>query len=180
MNKSLDHEKFIFTERLFMKPFHEMDFLNFFDLMSSDEIGRYLPMGRGMTKKECEKYFDKIKLDNEREAFGMFSIFKKEDGQYIGYCGIKKIPVIMELEIIYAIKKKYWGKGYCKEAAESVIKRGKELLGFQKILGVSKPENKKSIELLKRLEFSDLGMKEFFGIEFRYFEKIIVFEEETI
>lgn len=62
-------------------------------------------------------------LDNYKKCgFGLWAVVLKETGEFIGDCGITIQDIDGEMlpEIGYHIHKKYWRKGFAKEAARAV------------------------------------------------------------
>lgn len=171
MNKKVFEEGFVSTNRLFLRSLSRDDKNNFLSLVMQQEVGFWLPRGRALTESEGINVFDGMISYNERESFGIMSVFRKSDNSYIGYCGIRKVPSSNDLEIIYALKKEYRSEGYCTEACLKVMEMGRSILKFSKILGLAKQENFDSMNVLRRLGFEDMGYKKILGIECRYFEK---------
>ena len=74
------------------------------------------------------------------------------------------------VEVLYALSKDYWGKGYATEGAYASLKYGFNVLKLDKIIGLTKLENKASIKVLEKIGLSYQGNKRVFGMECRYFE----------
>ena len=108
------------TERLLLREYTMNDFDALYEIMSDEETMRHYP-----------KPFDKDKtrgwiawnLDNyEKYGFGLWAVTLKETGEFIGDCGITLQNIDGETlpEIGYHIHKKYWRRGFAKEAARAV------------------------------------------------------------
>src|SRR5271156_3546844 len=58
-----------------------------------------------------------------RDSFGKWALRRKEDGAYLGYCGVNPIwptlPLAPGLEIGWRMVRSAWGHGYASEAARA-------------------------------------------------------------
>lgn len=109
------------TERLILRPMVETDLEDFYDIFSSDEVGRFV---NKMSHEAVERYFEKKKV-SEPNPFS-FAVVLKESGKMIGTCGIKYNKDNNFGEISYVFNAKYWNNGYCTEACKQVMKYGFE------------------------------------------------------
>jgi len=107
------------TERLLLREYTVDDFDALYEIMSDPETMQHYP-----------KPFDKNRtmgwitwnLENYMKyGFGLWAVVLKETGEFIGDCGItiQNIDGEMLPEIGYHIHKKYWRRGYGKEAARA-------------------------------------------------------------
>ena len=108
------------TERLFLRDYSINDFDALYDIMSDTETMQHYP-----EPFDAEKTRNWIKwnLENyEKYGFGLWAVVLKETNEFIGDCGItlQNIDGEMLPEIGYHINKKYWRRGYAKEAARAV------------------------------------------------------------
>ena len=73
-------------------------------------------------RDESKRLFEFF-LDNyAKYGFGLWAVILKETGEFIGDCGItiQKIDGNFLPEIGYHINKKYWRRGFAREAAQAV------------------------------------------------------------
>ena len=108
------------TERLILREYTPEDFDALYEIMSDPETMRHYPapFDADRTRRWIE-----WNLENyEQYGFGLWAVVLKETGEFIGDCGItiqdidgEKLP-----EIGYHIHKKYWRRGFAKEAARAV------------------------------------------------------------
>ncbi|MCM3766970.1 GNAT family N-acetyltransferase [Neobacillus niacini] len=83
-----------------------------------------------------------------------WGIFYKE--QFVGTIGfhyLRKNEGDFIAEIGFDLSKKYWSKGFMTEAIREVISFGFTQMGLTMIDATVEPDNEKSINLMKRLEF---------------------------
>ncbi len=111
----------------------------------------------------------------EKHGFGLYLTELKEGNVPIGLCGLIKRDSLEDVDIGYAFLPAYWGKGYAYEAASAVLAHGKEVVGLQRIVAITTPDNASSANLLKKIGLQEKGMitlpndadeVKFFAIEF--------------
>jgi len=121
------------TKRLLLRSYRRADF---------DEAKRVLGDAETMCFYPCPFSDERIRAMIEkqidtfaRHGYGLFAVFDKQNGGFIGDCGItvQNIDGVQEMEIGYRIRKESWGKAYAAEAAEAVKQYGFETLKLDKL-----------------------------------------------
>ena len=108
------------TQRLILRKYTLDDFDALYEIMSDPEPMQHYP---APFDKEKTLNWIKWNLDNyEQYSFGLWAVVLKETGGFIGDCGItiQNIDGEMLPEIGYHINKRYWRRGFAKEAAQAV------------------------------------------------------------
>ena len=108
------------TERLLLRPYTFSDFDSLYEIMSDPETMQHYP---APFDEEKTRNWITWNLDNyEKYGFGLWAVILKETGEFIGDCGITLQNIDGEIlpEIGYHIHKKYWRRGFAKEAARAV------------------------------------------------------------
>ncbi len=108
------------TERLLLRPYTLSDFDSLYEIMSDPETMQHYP---APFDEEKTRNWITWNLDNyEKYGFGLWAVVLKETGEFIGDCGITLQNIDGEIlpEIGYHIHKKYWRRGFAKEAARAV------------------------------------------------------------
>ncbi len=108
------------TNRLFLREYKFDDYDALYEIVSDAETMQHYPAPfdeektRGWIKWNLENY--------EKYGFGLWAVVLKETGEFIGDCGITIQDIDGDLlpEIGYHIHKKYWCRGFAKEAARAV------------------------------------------------------------
>lgn len=107
------------TERLILREYTFGDFDALFEIVSDAETMQHYPAPFDAAKT---RNWIAWNLDNyEKYGFGLWAVVLKETGEFIGDCGItiQNIDGEMLPEIGYHINKKYWRRGFAKEAARA-------------------------------------------------------------
>lgn len=136
-------------------------------IYSDAEVMRYLPPGTVRPREDAEralKFF--IEYCNDH-LFGVWAVVEKTSGKMIGHAGLlhfRDYPD--EVEVLYALGKAWWGKGYAAEAARASVQHGFETAGLERIYAVAYPENKASQRVIEKIGMASQGLtSRYFGIE---------------
>ncbi len=108
------------TERLILREYTICDYDALFDIVSDEETMQHYPKP---FDEERTKGWIEWNLENYKKyGFGLFAMVLKENGEFIGDCGLtlQNIDGEMLPEIGYHVHKKYWRKGFSSEAAKAV------------------------------------------------------------
>ena len=108
------------TNRLFLREYKFDDYDALYEIFSDAETMQHYP---APFDEEKTQGWIKWNLENyEKYGFGLWAVVLKETGEFIGDCGITIQDIDGELlpEIGYHIHKKYWRRGFAKEAARAV------------------------------------------------------------
>ena len=87
----------------------------------------------------------------EQFGFGIYLAELKGSGRPIGICGFVTRDTLEHPDIGFALLPEFWGQGYAYESAAAVMAFGKDVLGLDRILAVTNPDNYSSIRVLEKL-----------------------------
>ena len=143
------------TERLVLRLFTPDDVQAMYDLNSDPEVTRYAEAAPVRDLQEAREKLQSGPLaDYAKYGYGRFAVEDRDTGEVIGFCGIKYIPEIGLPEIGYRLKRSYWGRGLCTEAARACVDFARDDLKIGKLVALIMPENIASIRVAEKL-----GMK---------------------
>jgi len=123
-----------------LRLLNEPSFIEFIgdrDVRSLDDARRYLREGP-MTSYRAHGH-------------GLLRVSLKMDDTPIGMCGLVKRDTLPDPDIGFALLPEHWEQGYVNEAAKAAMKHGKRVLGLSTILGVTSPDNVRSIAVHRKL-----------------------------
>ena len=129
------------TERLILRKITQNDFDSWYEILSDEETMRYYPAP--YDRAGVQRWMDWT-LDNySRYGFGLWAVIQKENGRFIGDCGItmQNIHGQMVPEIGYHIHKNYWRQGYASEAALKCMEYAFENYDFPVVYSYMKYDN---------------------------------------
>jgi [ribosomal protein S5]-alanine N-acetyltransferase len=86
-----------------------------------------------------------------QHGFGLFLVELRDCGVPIGICGLLKRDYLADVDVGFALRESFRGKGYAFEAASAVLHLGQQVLGLRRIVAITSPDNHASMSLLRRL-----------------------------
>ena len=104
------------------------------------------------TVKDAHQYILDNPISSYRQhGFGPYAVRLKSNKALIGMCGLHRRTFLPDVDIGFAFLPDYAGQGYGYESASALIAYGRDVLGFTRITGITKPTNENSIRLLEKL-----------------------------
>ncbi|MFJ9058073.1 GNAT family N-acetyltransferase [Streptomyces sp. NPDC102409] len=134
------------TERLVLRPWDDSDAAEFRALLS--ERGKETPtVGRTRTA------ITKLLTETETTGFALLPIQRRDEGDFIGYCGlIIGRSTVEEPEIAYELFRRVHGCGYATEAARAVLDAA-AATGRKRLWATVGTWNTPSLRVLEKLGF---------------------------
>ncbi len=140
------------TERLTLRKFSVDDAAFIRELLNDDSFLRNIGDKGVRSDEDAAVYIQNGPIASyERFGFGLYGVKLKETGELIGMSGLLKRDSLPDPDIGFAFLPRFWKKGYAFEAAEAVIKYGKDVLGLKRVLAITLPENTGSIRVLENI-----------------------------
>ena len=140
------------TSRLTLRYITIRDTKALIPILGDPEVMRYSIIGVH-NRPRIRQFIEQRLLSYLECGFGLYAVINKKDEELIGYCGffVQSIEHQKEVEIGYRLARKYWGQGYATEAAQAVLKYGRERYNFKRFVCLIDPENTRSINVAKKL-----------------------------
>ena len=142
---------FLETQRLLFRTHGRHDEEPFVAMHADPEVRRYV----GGTPWSPEKARDRFRTQfagKPRRTFGLWATVLKEDGRYIGHCGLTGARSAPSLA--YYIAPAYWGRGFATEAAIAFVETGFARLNLTRVLATVERGHLASERILQRLRFT--------------------------
>lgn len=141
------------TVRLFHRKLTTEDSHSFFRLNRSRKVMQYT--GEPLTKTLSDAREAILKYDDfDRVGYGRWGCFLKETDTLIGFCGLKYLYDLDEVDLGFRLLPEYWGEGYATEASIACVQFGFATLNLKEIIGLVLPENVASIRVLEKAGMS--------------------------
>jgi len=141
------------TERLELRAKTTADAAAFFALNSDPEVMRFTGEPPLESLEQAEQAITDYP-DFKTIGYGRWGCFTKEGGEMIGFCGLKYLPELDQVDLGYRFLPQYWGRGIATEACAACLRFGFDILELDHIVALVLPENKASIRVLEKI-----GMK---------------------
>jgi RimJ/RimL family protein N-acetyltransferase len=141
--------KVLETDRLMLRRFVLEDAAFVLELVNDPSWIQFIGDRRVATLDDARAYIENGPFEMYRRLdFGLWVVTRKEDGERMGMCGLIKRDLLKDVDIGYAFLPKFRGQGYAKESAAAVLAHGHRVLGLQRIVAITAPENHRSSKLL--------------------------------
>lgn len=141
------------TKRLCFRHLVPGDLEDLFALYRDPEIRRYFPEGTltyQETKDELEWF---LNGHPDHPKLGLWATILKENGQFIGRCGLLPWTLAQreEVEVAYLLAKAYWGQGLGTEAAQGIADYAVEHLHLSRLICLITPANEASVNVARNI-----------------------------
>lgn len=143
------HPPVLSTERLLLKPFGPEDTWDFYLLNEDEEVVRHTGDRPFRDRQEAAAFLGNYD-QYQRYGYGRWTVLRRSDGQYLGWCGLKYHPGQSETDLGFRLYRRYWGRGYATEAARACLTYGFEQLELPAIIGRVRQANGASIRVLEK------------------------------
>lgn len=141
------------TERLILRRFDMSDAEYFYELNKDPEVMKYTADRVFASVEESAELIRNYK-EYDKTGFGRWTVVLKETKEVLGWCGLKYIESVQEVDLGYRLHRKYWNMGYATEASIACLKYGFEELGLEQIVAQVLEDNGASVRVLEKV-----GMK---------------------
>ena len=135
------------------------NFKRFYEINAAPGTNLFNPSG-AMNFETAEKAFSNMIDHCQENGFGTWSIKEKETPAFIiGFRGVSNrfYGDELKLNVGYRFDKKYWGKGYATELAESAIEFGLNELNKNELFAIVRPMHLASIKMLEKCKMKLFG-----------------------
>ncbi len=140
------------TERLVLRHLNLNDAPFIVDLLNEPSFLRYIGDRGVRTDQDARRYLTEGPLASyERHGLGLYLAFVRETGEPIGMCGLLKRETLRDVDIGFAYRPAYWGRGYAREAASATLQHGRTTLGLNRIVAITSPDNEGSRRVLEAI-----------------------------
>ena len=114
------------TERLLLKPYEKEFADDIYEVVKHKEIADTMVMiPHPYPREVVDRWISYLQKSFEQGKAYEFAVFLKENGRYIGNCGLVTISKNhRNAEVGYFIDVSEWGKGYATEACKKIIEYG--------------------------------------------------------
>ncbi len=120
------------------------------ELYGSDKIMKYVT-GKARTREETLIRLRRNIEQYETHGFGLYTVYRKKDGTFIGRCGIEPVEKngSIEGELAWMFNEESWGKGYGTEAAKCLIEFAFEKLKLPRLIANVEKGNRFSKKIIE-------------------------------
>lgn len=136
------------TDRLILREFEVADAPHYHALNADPEVLRYTGDAPFPTLASAVDFLSKY--DHYAQyGYGRWTVLLRETGELIGWCGLKYLQDVEEVDLGYRFFQKHWRKGYATESGKACVRYGLEDLKLPFIVGRAMKGNIGSIRVLE-------------------------------
>ena len=140
------------TERLLLRQFSTEDTDFILELLNEPSFIRNIGDRGVRTIDDANSYILNGPVASyAKNGFGLYLVKLKETDESIGMCGLIKWDTLEDMDIGYAFLPRFWSKGYAVEAAQAIKEYAKHVIGLNRIVAITDPENEGSIRVLQKI-----------------------------
>ena len=152
--------KILETERLLLRTVELGDAQFYLELVNDPSWLRYIGDKGIRTLADAQASIEQGPLAmQQRLGHSLYLVELKDGAVPIGLCGLIKRDTLPDVDIGYAYRPAFWGRGYAYEAAAAVLALARDQLHLPRLLGITDPDNYDSIHLLQKLGLRLVSMQ---------------------
>jgi RimJ/RimL family protein N-acetyltransferase len=155
------------TDRLLLRQFTLDDLDALAQIFADPEVVKHLGSGQPVSRGETETALRSIIAHWGRQGFGRWAAVYRPTRELIGYGGLRNFHG--EPELVYLLKKAYWGHGLATEMARASLKFGFAELGFERIIAIAKTANVASHRVMEKAGMSFERAANIYGMDVVYY-----------
>jgi ribosomal-protein-alanine N-acetyltransferase len=153
------------TDRLRLRPVAAEDFDHFAALYADADVMRFIGTLGALTREQSRQRLA-FMLDHWRQhGFGMWALFQKVDGAFVGRCGMRYLDDTPEIELGYTLAKAFWGLGFATEASQAVLDYAFAVLKLPRVVAIADPANVASVNVMRKLGMSFERLGRFYNTD---------------
>lgn len=162
-------EKILEAARLYLTRLTEEEhFEDLCRLHADPEVVRYIRPPQ--SPDEVKETMVRVRKGQETHPdHGLYALYEKQSGEFVGWFLLKNLDQTQETEIGYRLHQKFWGKGYATEMGLVFRDYLISQLGYSSLVAVTHLENEGSKNVLKKLGFKYEGVRFFYEQDVTYF-----------
>jgi ribosomal-protein-alanine N-acetyltransferase len=147
------------TPRLILREINLTDAKAMLELNSDPEVMKYTGDVSFSSIEETRTFIANYP-DYKKSGFGRNAVLLKETGEFLGWCGLKKLKD-KTVDIGYRFHKRNWNKGYATESARAIIGYGFNNYDLTEIIGNAAEDNIGSIRVFQKLGMELVSKREY-------------------
>ena len=157
---------------LIMKPIQSSDLDSLATIWADPKVTRFLPSrGTPIPREKAEKSLTSFIDHWKNRSYGVWAIVDDVSAQMIGYCGLRYLDELNEVEVLYGLAKAYWSKGIATQAALAAIKYGFNVINLDRIIAMALPDNQASRRVIEKAGLKYEKQIHIFNLEVVYYSR---------
>ena len=138
------------TPRLRLRPLRLDDLGDLYRLWVDHGVRRYLWDDRVISRDRARAEIERSIGSFERSGFGQWAVFRFRGRQLIGFCGLRYVGAMPEVELLYGLAPSCWGQGLATEAVRAVLVWGFTKCRLKRIVACADQYNAASCRVMAK------------------------------
>ena len=145
------HSNVIQTQRLVLRQLELNDADFILELLNEAAFLQFIGDKGVRTLDDARDYLRKGPMDSyQRHGFGLYAASLR-DGTRIGICGLVKRDGLDDVDVGFAFLSRHRSRGYAVESGAAILEHARRVLGLQRVVAITSPENVGSIAVLEKI-----------------------------
>lgn len=161
------------TPRTRLRPFTPADGVAYLRLGSEPAIIRYTDSYGLTSVAEALALMARAPLhDYATTPYGRLAVEWRDSGEVVGFCGLKYLSDLNEVDLGYRFIPEVWGIGLATETSQAVLDHYRQQGQTQRVMGLVHPDNGASARVMTKLGFTqgdDLVLADLGAVAFKRF-----------
>lgn len=128
------------TARLVMRPMDDSDLADLVALMADAEVAGRLYHGV-LDEAGARALLEDYKATWRAHGYGMWSLRRRDDGTFVGVCGLWNRDDGLGVATRIALAKAVWGQDFAGEAGRAVLRYAFEVAGLERLISMTRATN---------------------------------------
>lgn len=159
-----------FSRGLLLRSLQLGDLSSLIAIWSDREVTRFLPSrGKPIPQESVKQSLSTFIEHWQQRNYGIWAIVDRDSSQMVGYCGLRYLEELGEVELLYGLARDYWGRGIITQAAKASVVFGFETANLNRIIALVLPENQASKRVIEKVGFDYEKPIHIFGLDVLYY-----------
>ena len=139
-------------------------------IWADPEVTRFLPSrGVAISRESAAKSIADFIAHWQQRGYGIWAIIDNTSSQMIGYCGLRYLAELDEVELLYGLAKAYWGRGIATQAAKAAVSYGFNVAKLSRLIAMALPHNLASIKVIEKAGLQYEKQVHMFNLDVLYY-----------
>ena len=159
-----------FSRGLLWRSLQLGDLNSLIAIWSDPAVTRFLPSrGNPIPQESVRQSLQSFIEHWQQQNYGIWAIVDRDLSQMVGYCGLRYLEELDEVELLYGLARDYWGRGIITQAAKASVSFGFETANLNRIIALVLPENQASKRVIQKVGFDYEKQIHIFGLDVLYY-----------
>jgi [ribosomal protein S5]-alanine N-acetyltransferase len=153
-----------------MRPLQLSDLEALASIWANPEVTRFLPSrGVPISRENTEKSLQSFINHWQQQGYGIWAIVDNNSSEMAGYCGLRYLDEMKEVEVLYGLAQNYWGRGIATQAVRVAVSYGFNVVNLDKLIAIALPDNIASRRVIEKAGFQYEKIIHIFNLDALYY-----------